>query len=69
MYSRQVEIESSLGSYYNQLGYLSCNLDPLNIKGGVEVPLGEQIPNFHHHINCHEQYKNTRRMTITLWEA
>jgi hypothetical protein len=55
-----------LRSCCNRLSYLPCNLAPLDIKGGVEAPLEK---NYQHNINCHEQYKKTRRMTIILREV
>jgi hypothetical protein len=58
----QVEIESCLGSRCNRLGYLTCNLTHLDIKGEVEAPLENKT-------NCHQQYKNTEHMAIILREA
>jgi hypothetical protein len=74
IYNRQVEIESGLGSCSNQLGYLPCNLAPLDIKGGVEAPQrtrtrSQDKSNKHNNINCHEQYKNIGRRTIIIREA
>jgi hypothetical protein len=60
-----------MGSCCNRLGYLSCNLAPLVMKGGVEAPPKDmnnksKSKNYKHHINCHEQYKNIGRSAIIL---